>query len=279
MDHAPDRHPELLTCQGCGHRVYRGAETVDSAALYGHGYHDHEEYLDYAGQRETLARNFRDYLDRMARYGAKGSSLLEVGCAHGFFLAEAATRFPRVHGLDVSASAVAQARERLGVSAEAVDVCQHRPAAPYDVVCLWDTIEHLPDPRRALDCATRLLGPGGFVFLSTGDAGSLVARVRGAKWRMIHPPTHLHYFTRAGIRRVLEDLGFRTLGIESLAGRRQIGNVLHNLDRFGRLAPLRAAARGLLHRAPASVLRRDLRIGLGDVMFVAARRAAESEAA
>jgi SAM-dependent methyltransferase len=279
MDHAPDRHPDLLRCRACGHRFYRGAETVDSTALYGHGYHESEEYLDYAGQRETLARNFRDYLDRMERHGASGESLLEVGCAHGFFLAEAAARFPRVHGLDVSGSAITAARDRLGVSAEAVDVCAHRPSAPYDVVCLWDTIEHLPDPRRSLSCAHRLLAPDGFLFLTTGDAGSLVARVRGPRWRMIHPPTHVHYFTRAGIRRLLRDLGFRTLGIESLAGRRQIGNVLHNLDRFGRSAALRGTARRLLYRLPGSVLRRDVRIGLGDIMFVAARRAAGSEVA
>jgi SAM-dependent methyltransferase len=279
MDHAPDRHPELLSCRGCGHRVYRGAETVDSAALYGHDYHEREEYLDYAGQRATLSRNFRDYLDRMAHYGATGTSLLEVGCAYGFFLAEASARFARVHGLDVSASAVAAAREHLGVSAEAVDVCEHRPPAPYDVVCLWDTVEHLRDPRQALGCASRLLRPGGYLFLTTGDAGSLVARVRGPRWRLIHPPTHVHYFTRAGVRRLLGSLGLETLCIESWAGRRQIGNVLHNLDHFGRLAPLRAAARGLLHRAPDWVLRRDVRIGLGDVMFVAARRTAESEAA
>ena len=279
MDHAPDRHPALLRCRDCGHRFYREAESVDSTTLYGHGYHETEEYLDYAGQRETLARNFRDYLDRMQRHGASGTSLLEVGCAHGFFLAEAAVRFPRVHGLDVSDAAVSAARERLGVSAEAVDVCAHRPAAPYDVVCLWDTIEHLPDPRRALACAARHLAPSGFLFLTTGDAGSVVARVRGPRWRMIHPPTHVHYFTRPGIRRLLRDLGFRTLGIESLAGRRQIGNVLHNLDRFGRSAAMRGTARRLLQGLPGSVLRRDVRIGLGDIMFVAARRVPGSEAA
>jgi SAM-dependent methyltransferase len=279
MDHAPDRHPDLLRCKGCGHRFYREAETVDGSVLYGHGYHDSEEYLDYAGQRETLARNFRDYLDRMARHGAAGESLLEVGCAHGFFLAEAAARFPRVHGLDVSDAAVTAARERLGVSAEVIDLCAHRPSVPYDVVCLWDTIEHLPDPRRALSCAARLLAPSGFLFLTTGDAGSVVARVRGPRWRMIHPPTHVHYFTRKGIRRLLGDLGFHTLGIASHGGRRQIGNVLHNLDRFGRSAAVRGTARRLLHGLPGSVLRRDVRINLGDVMFVAARRVPGSEAA
>jgi SAM-dependent methyltransferase len=179
--------------------------------------------------------------------------------------------------MDVSEAAVRAARERLHVSAEAGDVAEHRPAEPYDVVCLWDTIEHLPDPRATLQAAARVLREGGALFLSTGDAGSLVARVRGPRWRMIHPPTHVHYFSRPGIRRLLADLGFRTLGIESLAGRRQIANVLHNLDRFGRSAPLRAAARGVLRRAPAGLLRRDVRLGLGDVMFVAARRVAQGE--
>lgn len=276
-DHDPDRHPDLLRCRHCGHRFYRGVAEVDSAKLYGIDYHETEEYLDYAGQRETLARNFRHDLDRMERFGTRGGSLLEVGCAYGFFLAEAAPRFDRVHGLDISAPAVAWARAELGVSAQAGEVTQHRPEAPYDVVCMWDTIEHLPHPRRHLAAVARLLRPGGLLFLSTGDAGSLVARLRGRRWRMIHPPTHVHYFTRAGIRLLLESEGFRPLGIESVAGRRRLANVLHNLGRFGSTGLVRRASGWLLRHAPQGALRRDVRIGLGDVMFVAARREGVSD--
>jgi SAM-dependent methyltransferase len=278
-DLRPDRHPELLRCASCGHRVYRRAGEVDSGALYGSGYHESEEYLDYAGQREVLAENFRDHLVRMARHGASGGRLLEVGCAYGFFLAEAAQRFEEAHGIDVSAGAVRYARERLGVSAEQGDVVRHRTPAPYDAVCLWDTIEHLADPRAALDSAARVLRPGGMLFLTTGDAGSLVARLRGRRWRMIHPPTHVHYFTRAGMRRLLADVGLAPVEIASTPVRRQVGNVLHNLDRFGRSLAVRAAARALLRHGPRGLLVRRLRLDLGDVMFVAARREAESAAA
>ena len=74
-------------------------------------------------------------------------------------LCEAAARFEAVHGLDVSAGAVAWARDRLGVSAGAERVTDHRTDRPYDVACLWDTDEHLPDPRRdtASDARRRLL--------------------------------------------------------------------------------------------------------------------------
>ena len=267
MDHAPDPHPDLLRCKGCGHRFYRGAETVDSTALYGHNYHDNEEYLDYAGQRETLARNFRDYLDRMERHGAGGGSLLEVGCAHGFFLAEAAARFPRVHGLDVSASAVTAARERLGVSAEAADVCTHRPSAPYDVVCLWDTIEHLQHPDRYVGKVAAEMAPGGVIAVTTGDISSRVARWRGAKWRQIHPPTHLHYFSRQSLTRLLERCGFAVSYIGYDGGYRSVDMMAYILLAIKRD---RADLYRMLKRT--GLLDWTLYLNLYDIMYIVAKR-------
>ena len=60
---------------------------------------------------------------------------------------------------------------------------------------MWDTIEHLKRPDLFVQKAAADLRPGGLIALTTGDIGSLNARLRGARWRMIHPPTHLHYFS------------------------------------------------------------------------------------
>ena len=56
--------------------------------------------------------------------------------------------------------------------------------------------------------AYEVLKPGGRLFLTTGDIGSWVARIQGPRWRLIHPPTHLHYFSKATITRLLTGLGF-----------------------------------------------------------------------
>ena len=77
-----------------------------------------------------------------------------------------------------------------------------------DVVCLWDTVEHLAAPHLYLAHAAEQLRTDGVLALSTGDISAWMARFRGEKWRLIHPPTHLHYFTAHSMRTLLSKLGF-----------------------------------------------------------------------
>ena len=71
-----------------------------------------------------------------------------------------------------------------------------------DVIVLLDVIEHLPSPRDTLALCARHLNPGGIIVLTTGDFGSLCARLAGARWRLMTPPQHLWFFTRESMRRL-----------------------------------------------------------------------------
>lgn len=243
------------------------------AALYAGDYFTGGEFGDYAGQHETFARNFRAYLARMRQAGAAGGRLLEVGCAYGFFLEQAQATFDAA-GIDVNHAAVEAARA-LGVRAEYADFLSF-PAADdsYDVVCLWDTVEHLLDPRAYLARAHAVLRPGGLMFLTTGDIGSLVARIRGAHWRMIHPPSHLNYFSRDTIARLLRPLGFDVLPIRSVGTHRDLKNMLHLLALFSRRPLVRRAAGAVERLMAGRVPSVGLYVNLHDVMFVAARKVA-----
>jgi len=76
-----------------------------------------------------------------------------------------------------------------------------------DVIVLFDVVEHLPDPRRTLALCERHLNPGGIIVITTGDFGSLTARLAGVKWRLMTPPQHLWFFTLASLRRMSASLG------------------------------------------------------------------------
>jgi len=240
------------------------------AALYSGDYFTGAEFGDYASQRPTFARNFQAYLRRMARAGATRGRLLEVGCAYGFFLEQAQASFDAI-GLDVNAAAIAAARA-IGTQAQCREFLDYSPESPLDVVCMWDTIEHVIDPRAYIERARDVLTDRGFLFLTTGDIGSMVARLRGSRWRMIHPPSHLNYFSRETMGRLLESAGFDVVSIESVGTRRDLVNTLHLLALFSKSGMVKRTAatveRVLTGRVPSI----SLYVNLHDIMFVAARR-------
>ena len=65
--------------------------------------------------------------------------------------------------------------------------------------------------------------------LSTGDIGSLLARLRGDKWRMVHPPTHLFYFDKSSIYKLLGKHGFEVVEFKHSTVYRNVDSVFQQL--------------------------------------------------
>lgn len=269
----------LARCRSCGFVTWPEALSRDVEAIYDEHYFTRVDYPDYVGNESSLRRSMQRHLRQMARCGRLEGSLLEIGCAYGFFLDEARRHFRRVMGIDVAASAVERARERFGVDARAgrfleMDFDGER----FDAVCLWDTIEHLPRPDHFLGKIRTLVRPEGRLYLTTGDLSSLNARLRGASWRQIHPPSHLHYFSRKTIRGLLERVGFKVVGFETAAYYHTVHNVLASVAlREGLPARLARSLLGGVGDKPARRL--GVWVNLGDIMFVAARPCPLSDAA
>lgn len=263
---------ELARCRQCAYIFLPRTPDLPAriAALYAGDYFTGDEFGDYAGQRPTFARNFRAYLDVMRHAGASRGRLLEVGCAYGFFLEQAQGSFDSL-GIDVNEPAIAAA-QALGVNARFADFLAQTPAGPFDVVCIWDTIEHLLDPRAYLERAHDVLNDDGWLFLTTGDIGSAVARLRGAKWRMIHPPSHLNYFSRATMTTLLEQTGFQVTDIRSIGTRRDLVNALHLLALFSKSPAMRRLAGGLERLLTGRIPSVGVYLNLRDIMFVTARK-------
>jgi SAM-dependent methyltransferase len=176
--------------------------------LYSGKYFEGDEYLDYAKEKDALEKNFRRRLSDLRRRHRRGERLWEIGSAYGFFLETAKKTF-RVAGCDISGHAVQYAREKLHLNVREGNYLDlPAPKKPYDIVCLWDTVEHLREPHLYIEKAYKELRPGGTLALSTGDIGSLNARWKKDKWRLIHPPSHLHYFSSQSMDTLLRRLGF-----------------------------------------------------------------------
>jgi SAM-dependent methyltransferase len=261
----------LLKCRRCGFVFYEYADADALVGLYGDAYFNGLEYSDYLGQQNALRRSMRRHLAQMARYGPLQGALLEVGCAYGLFLDEARCCFS-VTGLDICEGPVSYARNVLGLDARTGDLLtEDFGDRVFDVLCLWDTIEHLATPAEVLSRGAELLRPGGMLYLTTGDIGSLNARWRGARWRQIHPPSHINYFSRQSIRALLGRTGYQVVAIERASYFHTLYNLLANIRLRGGSGA--RVARGLLRAVTERIARRiGFWIDLGDIMFVAARR-------
>jgi SAM-dependent methyltransferase len=206
----------ILRCHGCGLGWTKVGRDFAANELYDRGYFQGEArdgYADYLGSERVLRAEFRHALNHLMRHARGGGRLLEVGCAYGFFLAEA-QRYYRTTGLDVSAYAISFARAR-GLDVHHGVLTNEFAAArgPFDVVAMLDVIEHLEAPEDVLSCIHRALRVGGHLVITTGDWDSLLARVAGRHWRLMTPPQHLFFFSPRTIRHLLTRLGFEILDI------------------------------------------------------------------
>jgi SAM-dependent methyltransferase len=268
---ASDRiYAGLLKCRGCTH-VWADVE-VDWATvrgIYQRSYFFGDEYANYLEDRRVIEKNFFRRLASLRRFlGPSHRRLFEIGCAYGFFLNAARASFESVAGIDISEDAVRHATQELGLSAECGDLLTaDLSGRSFDVVCMWDTIEHLAEPRRYVETAADHMVPGALMAVTTGDVGSLVARVQKGRWRLIHPPTHLQYFTRTSLSRLLEASGFRVRHVEYCGFHRSVSGMLHNLAALRWNRPRLAAWLGAV--TPAGF---DLYLNLHDIMYFIAER-------
>ena len=260
----------LFRCESCGFTSADLSISDDRLrALYGEDYFHGQEYLDYVAEADSLRANFDDRLRilRALMPDLSRADLFEIGCAYGFFLDQARGGVARAAGIDISADAVRHACERLGVEAESGDYLDSDLGRRVDIVAMWDTIEHLKRPDLFVQKAAADLRPGGLIALTTGDIGSLNARLRGARWRMIHPPTHLHYFSVSTLSRLLDRAGFDVVHVSHPGNARRLHSILYIL--FA-LKMKRPGFYDALARLPFAGMR--VTLNLRDIMFVVGKR-------
>lgn len=145
-------------------------------------------------------------LAQIRRLRPASGRLLEIGSGYGFFLAAAREAGFDVRGVELSRTGAEHARSELGLdifNGQLADA----PGESADVVCFWDTLEHVPDPLEFLRQVRERLSPGGVFALSVPTIGSLPARLLGKRWWTLKPEQHIWHFTPATLRLVAARAG------------------------------------------------------------------------
>ena len=167
--------------------------------------------------RESYLRTARSQVRLIKKY-ANGTNLLDIGCAQGFFLHSAAEAGYTTKGVELSQDAAEYARREFGLDVEAKPFEElQSPESYFDVVTLWQTLEHVPYPLVTLKEVHRILKPGGLVAVSTPDIEATPARVLGKRWWDIKR-LHINQFSTRTLSGILRNTGFRDISSASHRG-------------------------------------------------------------
>ncbi|CAN7148557.1 class I SAM-dependent methyltransferase [Phenylobacterium sp. LjRoot225] len=252
----PDVLEGTFRCPACGLYRSRFPVAINQAQ---------DDRLDEARRERALkplrVANFARLIDACAAHLPTGASLLDVGCAHGWFLQAAAARGYRATGLEPDAEVAARA------GADGAPVIQGffpqaLPAgATYDAISFNDVFEHLPDAHGMAEAVRARLNPGGVLILNLPLAEGAVFRIArlaarlgmrgplGRMWQQGLPSPHLAYYSAETLLRLMRAHGFEPLARGRLASMSTRG--LWPRIRYDRSVPVPKAA--LLYLAAAGL--------------------------
>jgi SAM-dependent methyltransferase len=198
----------LVRCRDCG-LVFAGRRPTDAELGRNYG-----EYSRADLDSPITRQRYRELLDGFEPF-RKGNRILDMGCGIGFFLEEAQSRGWDAYGSELEPRAVEINRAKgLSCVQAPIDADTFEPGS-FDVITAFEVVEHLRDPRAEAATIARALRPGGLLYCTTPNFGSLSRRLLRGRWSVIAYPEHLTYFTPPTLRSWLGHFGFEPVKIDT----------------------------------------------------------------
>jgi SAM-dependent methyltransferase len=223
LDHK-ERLFTLVKCDHCG-LVYQNPrpDQEEIAQFYPPEY---ESYYKDDSQTKLMSRVNQIGIDKRCRIITtlprenKGGRLLDIGCATGFFIDKLRQSGSwQVWGVETSDYAVKFAREQLHLNVFQGELAEANfTEGFFDVVTLWDVLEHLPDPNCAVNEISRISKPGSFIVLRVPNLSSLDARLFGPAWAGFDLPRHYYAFSKQNLVELFNDHGYSVSQVSSNIG-------------------------------------------------------------
>ncbi len=229
-----------VSCATCGPAAPRGLYDVGSGlalarcktcglvfldrlanAASGRFYVDVADRLDPRAIREAFARRvnpamferhrtvfesaFEEIFAMLNTARPKIARLLDIGCGHGFFLAHVAARGVAVQGLEIDSEVAGYARERFGLAVSEAPIESFSAKTQFDGIVMCDVLQHLADPKSAIERCADLLVPGGILFLQVPNLVGFRLPM-GHDWGLPH---HIWQFGPRTLSRLVEAGGLK----------------------------------------------------------------------
>ena len=251
---------ELVTCDNCQTVYAISAPSKTSlATAYAGASYDSADEARRAAESYDLA--MRPYLDKLSGRGRA----LEIGTGTGAYLKYLKQAgFSEVIGIEPSRAAIDAAEpEAKALIREGIFTGDEFPAASFDFICCFQTLEHVAEPRELVAASSRLLRNGGLLALVTHDYEATVNRLLGSRSPIIDIE-HLQIFCRQSLHYLATHTGLKVVDIASFANR-------YRLDYWLRLSPLPSPLkRAVLQMAKATgTAGVNIQLNVGNLLTIA----------
>lgn len=185
-------------------------------------------FINYKDDKRLIVKNMKKFLAKAMKYKSKGT-LLDVGCAMGFFVELALQAGFDAYGLDPSSYAAGEAKKLVGerrIKTGTIGGVEY-PDKSFDVITMFDVFEHLDDPGGDIEKLSKFLKDDGIIVIATGDTESVMAKVLKRRWTFYIPPQHLFFFNKTTLTTLLGAHGLVPVEWFRIGKWLSLGYVLH----------------------------------------------------
>ncbi|MCC6545795.1 methyltransferase domain-containing protein [Candidatus Sumerlaeota bacterium] len=205
-------HHRFYHCRKCGLERSHPQPTDETLGrIYGKHYYD--AWGLAGGEKLTQSLKQAFFTRSLAHLGKpqKNQRLLDCGAATGYLMEVGRKLGYDAYGNELSEFGASEIAKKFGADHVYQGPFEdaHFPSVQgFDVITMFDFIEHVRDPESVLRKAMELLSPGGKILICTPNAGSLSRKLMGRNWLHIKVE-HLHFFNSSNLGSLLKKTGFR----------------------------------------------------------------------
>lgn len=205
-------HNTFLKCKNCG-LIY--ANPIIKPEILEKLYK--KSKFNYGDQEKNLKRSYGRCLKKAEKYVTK-ERILDIGTGNGFFLLEALKQgYEEVYGIEPSEHAVELADDKIkkNIIKDILRGNQFKSDF-FDVICLFQVIDHIENPNEVLRICNKYLKEGGIIICVSHDVNSLSAKILGEK-SPIFDIEHTQLFSKKTISKIIKNNGFKVLEIFNMS--------------------------------------------------------------
>ena len=220
----------LVKCQNCG-LVFIDPFPLSAEKIL----NEYESAIDmeYVSQIKWRIDTFKKSIKEIERItGFSAGTILDVGAAAGAFVKAAKDRGWYAQGIEPCKFLVEWGIDNLGLKevldCGTVDMVDN---GEFNVVTLWDVIEHTTDPNGTIGEVAKRVENGGYAVINIPDISSIVPRLMGKSWPF-YESAHLYYFTPTSLDRLMQNHGFERVYKNRYYQELSLGYLSYRISQF-----------------------------------------------